>query len=384
MFVTPAASSAGGNVFMLNFLRWFKRNSSIPFFTVFGYGGDLEREFAALSETFIHGYDWKNLSFAGKSLQKIRQTLKLKEKRLKAEIERKNIGLIYSNTVINHEVLATFSDLNAPLISHCHELESVIYRTGIEGFNETKRKTEHFIAVSEAVRRNLIANHAVAAEKISTIHGFVPLEEISETAIGEKRKRILRELDLPENAFIVGASGTMYWRKAPEIFIQIADRVKKQKPDAPVYFLWIGGANKGDFVFFEMNYDVEKLGLEKTIRFLEHKKNPLDYFAAIDVFALVSREDPFPLVCLEAASLGKPVICFENAGGMPEFVETDCGFVVPYLNIEKFAERILELCADPELKNQMGNAAKQKVWRNHNIEISAPKILEIIERFREK
>jgi glycosyltransferase involved in cell wall biosynthesis len=60
----------------------------------------------------------------------------------------------------------------------------------------------------------------------------------------------------------------------------------------------------------------------------------LKYFAAFDVFALVSREDPFPVVCLEAASLGKPIVCFNSSDGEKEFVENDCGFVVPDLDIE--------------------------------------------------
>jgi hypothetical protein len=38
-------------------------------------------------------------------------------------------------------------------------------------------------------------------------------------------------------------------------------------------------------------------------------------------------------VCLEAAALGKPIICFGDAGGMPEFIEEVCELVVPYLDI---------------------------------------------------
>ena len=117
LFITPGATRAGGNVFLFNFLRWFKANSDIPFVTAFGYGGNLEKEFAALSKILIHGYEWENLGFTGKALQKILQALKTKEKLFKREIEKENIGLIFSNTVINHEVLATLSPLDAPMIS---------------------------------------------------------------------------------------------------------------------------------------------------------------------------------------------------------------------------------------------------------------------------
>ena len=58
-----------------------------------------------------------------------------------------------------------------------------------------------------------------------------------------------------------------------------------------------------------------------------------DYFSIFDVFALMFREDPFPLVCLEAALLEKPNLCFARAGGASELVESDSGFVVPYLDL---------------------------------------------------
>jgi glycosyltransferase involved in cell wall biosynthesis len=96
---------------------------------------------------------------------------------------------------------------------------------------------------------------------------------------------------------------------------------------------------------------------------------------------MVSREDPFPLVCLESASFSKPILCFEKAGGMAEFVENDCGFIVPFLDTETFADRILELYENPNRSKTLGENAAKKVRGNHDIEISAPKVLEIIERF---
>lgn len=380
LFITPEAKSNGANIFLLNFLRWFKVNSSIPFCTIYGHGGDLESDFAELSKTYLYALAWQPKNYLGRRLHGVVRRIEAKQRWLKHQIEKENIGLIYSNTVINHQIVDAFSDLNVPVLTHCHELESVIQRTGLEGFIETKRKSSHFIAVSEAVRQNLMVNHQIASEKISLVYGFIPLENWQEEVIAEKRRRITEELNIPPNAFIIGASGTIYWRKAPDIFIQIADKIHKTQPGLPIYFLWIGGARKDDFVFFEMNYDVGKLKLEKYVHFLEHKSNPLDYFAALDVFAMVSREDPFPLVCLEAAGLGKPLICFDEAGGMPEFVENDCGYVVPYLDVEAFADKITTLFYDRELTEKFGNNAAQKVRRQHNIESSAPKILEVIKK----
>jgi hypothetical protein len=95
---------------------------------------------------------------------------------------------------------------------------------------------------------------------------------------------------------------------------------------------------------------------------------------------LLSTEDPYPLVVLEAAALGKPIVCFAGSGGAPEFVENDCGFVVPYLDLEAVAERIAELIEAPELRKRMGTAARMKVQSRHDVNIAAPQILNFIER----
>jgi len=278
-------------------------------------------------------------------------------------------------------MLSMFDGRDVPVLTHCHELESLIQLSGIDNFNSLKERTTRFVAVSNAVKDNLIANHDIADEKISVIHAFTPIADMSDGETRAKRSAARHELWIPDNAFVVGASGTLNWRKAPEIFVQLAHAIKSRKPKAQIFFAWIGGAGKDDFRLFELNYDANRLEISDRLRFLAHTPNPLDYFAAIDVFAMVSREDPFPLVCLEAASLGKPVICFADAGGMSEFVEEDCGYVVPYLDLNAFATKIIELSSDPEKTKTLGENAKKKVRARHDIEVAAPAVTDLIEKY---
>jgi len=230
------------------------------------------------------------------------------------------------------------------------------------------------------VRENLM-RHAIADEKITVQHGFIPIPVLSAEEIAAKRVAVLRELGLPAEAFIVGASGTLNWRKAPEIFVQLAKAVARLDRDRSAHFVWVGGASKDAPEVFRLNYDIEKLCVADRVHFIAHTPNPLDYFSAIDVFAMVSREDPYPLVCLEAASVGKPIICFADAGGMPEFVEDDCGGVVPYLDIDRFAKRVIELSSDRGLTSRLGENAYRKVRTRHDIERSAPELSKLIDGF---
>jgi glycosyltransferase involved in cell wall biosynthesis len=380
LFLTPGASSVGGNIFLLNFLRWFKERSDIPFMIVYGHGGDLEREFEALAPSFNYGYEWNGLSGIAKNIQRIRRALGLNQRKVISEIRKKNIGLVYSNAVINHDVLnGIAAHVDSPVVAHCHELETLIQKHGIDNFDRLKARCDHFVAVADAVRENLIARHAIPDEKIEVIKEFIPVPQ-NRDELNARGRELRTRIGAGDDTFLVGGSGTVYWRKAPDLFIQIAARAKSISSGRDVKFVWIGGARTGDPSLIEARYDIEKLGLSDTVTFIEHMADPLAHFAAIDAFALTSREDPFPLVCLEAASLAKPIICFADAGGMPEFVRDDAGFVAPYLNLDAFAKAIVELAGDPARTELFGNRAAQRVNTDHNIETAAPRMLSVIER----
>ena len=382
LFISHDASRTGAPMVLLHLLRWLKTHTDIPFYLLCKHGGELESEFRAVAPVFVihKSKHRKNSSFANISF---RLQMKLHLHRLRKTLLKENIGVIYANTVMNGDLLVFLEELNCPVICHIHELECWIrYRTGLEAFYQIKKYSQHYIAVSEAVKQNLIRNHQIENERLDVIYEFIQTHSSIDNLKRQQqiRENICRNLGIPDNAFIICASGTTDWRKGPDLFIQLARIVHKYQSSRHVYFLWVGG-DKNGVRFGELWTDVKNLGMEQYIRFLGVQTNPLDYFVACDVFVLVSREDPFPLVCLEAASQGKPIVCFDKAGGMREFVEDDAGFVVPYLALEVMAHKIIDLLNSSRLRQQLGQKAQQKVRENHDIEVVAPKVLNIIEKF---
>jgi glycosyltransferase involved in cell wall biosynthesis len=79
-------------------------------------------------------------------------------------------------------------------------------------------------------------------------------------------------------------------------------------------------------------------------------------------------------VNLEAAFLEKPVLCFDKSGGAAEFVGDDCGFVVPYLDVEEMSNKILLLMESPELYRKLAQRAAEKVRESHS-DATAPRQL---------
>ena len=375
LFVSHHASRSGAPIALLHFLRWFKKNGSRPFSILLPTDGELTPAFAELAETWSIGRSrWRPdalrtnlLIWAGRSAWARRAEI--------ADVQKFAArcfpGLVYANSIASAPAIDMLRP-GVPVLTHVHELEYLFRVTASPALSGLLARTRQFIACSNVVKENLIRGHGVAPERVETVHESIPVDQVR---ADRPRRQILEELRVPDGAALVIGGGSQNWRKGADLFVQLARLVCGQRSD--VYFAWIGGSA---WEIAELEHDVRLFGLAAKVRFTRLVSKPADYFAAADVFVLTSREDPYPLVCLEAAAVAKPIVCFAGAGGMPEFVEEDCGFVVPYLNITAMTDRVLSLLDSLECRVTMGEAARRKVTQRHDISQAAPRIMEIIER----
>jgi len=361
---------------LLHFLRWFKRNSDRPFSVLLGRGGELVADFEELADTWSMDRScWRREALRTRVLYAAglgAWARRAQARDVQRFAARCPPALVYTNSIASAQALEMLAP-QVPILTHVHELEFVFSLEPESALSRLLRETRQFIACSNAARENLVRNHAVPASQIETIHESIPVADIRAE---RTREQVLRELHMPDDALLIIGAGFASWRKGTDLFIQLARAVCRRRSHA--YFAWIGGSGYPDGVQFE--HDVRVAGLTEKVRFTGAVLKPADYLAAADVFVLTSREDPYPLVCLEAAAVAKPIVCFAGAGGMPEFVEEDCGFVVPYLDIVAMAERIVHLLDSLQCRVTMGTAARRKVTQRHDISRAAPRIMEIIER----
>jgi glycosyltransferase involved in cell wall biosynthesis len=384
LFVSHDAMRTGAPVLLLHFLRWLRTNTSIDFEVVLRRGGELSAEFAALAPV------WHAETTTGRlacTTRRVARRLGLGAslddahiRRMVRKMSHRRFGVVYSNTFTNGAFVSQLGVLGCPVVTHVHELEWNILRPGEDNLRLVKAQTSRYIACSEAVKSNLVVRHGIERDRIDVIHGFIETRVLTAEQRAEARARVRSELSIPEGAYVVGAAGTTTWPKSPDLFVQLAYAMHRRRPARPVHFIWVGGGSPQDRRLAELRLDAQTAGVGDIMHFPGTRPNATEYFCAFDVLALVSREDSYPLVCLEAASLGTPILCFDRAGGAREFVEDDCGFVVPYLEVEVMAERTLELLASDELRHRMGEHAKAKVHRRHDVTVAAPQVLEVIRR----
>jgi len=373
LFVSYDAARTGAPILFLNFLRWVRDNTKLPFEVLLVNGGELEREYREVAPVHVLNEEEHQGGIWGRY---VRGRGWRRRKRMLATIGGNNIGLVYANTVANGEIIEQLSNRLCPVVTHVHELDYWMrYRVNPKSLEKVFNYTTRYIAVSQAVKNNLVQNFAVAGDKVEVIHGFVPVEEFTPQRAPED---VRQELGIEADAFVVGGAGTTDWRKGPDLFVQLARAVHSRVPDLPVHFVWVGGAKEGPR-FGQLRHDVVRCGLQENVHFLGSTDTPAEFFNIFDVFALVSREDPFPLVALESAALGKPVLAFDGAGGMKEFIEEDCGMVVPYLDVARMADHIVQLMKSPERRLELGRHGARKVRQRHNIDVVAPKITHLLE-----
>lgn len=383
LFISHDASRTGAPIVLLHFLKWLRSNSDYPFIVLLKKDGELKAKFEELSDVFVFthkSHRWIEIlrNFANHYCFQFPLD-RFHQMRIKRLVKKQDIGLIYSNTGTNGNILHFFSDLGCPVISHIHELEWAIHYYGLKGFNYVKNYTNTYIAASNAVKKNLISNHYIPENLIEVEYEFIDNSYNTFNSSDYIKDNIFNDLKIPKDSFVVCSSGTIDWRKGTDLFVQLAGKLRKNYPEKKIYFIWVGGEKSGQF-FNKISYDAAKLKIEPYIKFVGNKSNPLPYFSICHVFAMMSREDPFPLVCLEAASIGKPIVCFDQAGGIHEFVKKDAGFVVSYLDIDEMADRIIELKNNEILRSMLGHQASNIVNTYYDVNAIAPNILKIIEK----
>jgi glycosyltransferase involved in cell wall biosynthesis len=368
-------------------MRWMRDTLDWPFACILQRGGSLEPEFRALCQTVtLDRGDWIEGSARGNLLSRLglaRLRPYFDEACRDAVRLIQRADLVYLNTLDTHQIFRLATGRGKPILCHVHELETTI-RTwiGTRRADEVLAGSERVIACAHAVAENLRGRRGVPPGRIDVVHESI-LPNAPDSEAGEEVRRGLREeLRLGPKARLVGAVGQMGWRKGTDLFAQLAACVRRQAPGSDVYFVWLGDSlESNDHELFM--HDVARLGVADRVIHLPARSEPASFYRALDVFVLTSREDPYPLVCLEAGACGVPVVCFADAGGIPEFVQPDAGLIVPYLDLDAMAGAVLRLLADEPLRAQLGACARRKVLAEHDVKVAAPQILESIRRTME-
>lgn len=136
------------------------------------------------------------------------------------------------------------------------------------------------------------------------------------------------ELGIEADASVMIGVGYADLRKGFDLFLQTWRTVAHARSE-PVHAIWVGKIDPS----LENWLSTELRQAKATGHFhmLGYRNDMQVLLNTADIFALTSREDPFPTVVHEALSAGMPVFAFADAGGMSDYLtEHGLGTIVPH------------------------------------------------------
>ena len=88
------------------------------------------------------------------------------------------------------------------------------------------------------------------------------------------------------------------------------------------------------------------------------------FYAGADLYAMTSREDPFPSVVLEALDAGLPVVGFDGTGGLTTLRESGCVEIVPAFDVGAYAAAVEAWLDNPSRREHVATQARDLIRRD--------------------
>ncbi len=220
--------------------------------------------------------------------------------------------------------------------------------------------TDNIICISEAERISAKQKKITNSKKLVVINNGIDLERFNSC---QMKKR--SDLNIPDQAFLIGMTGRICKQKGTDIFVKAAAEIKKAIPEA--YFLLIGDATPSDLTMkTQIEMLIKKYNLENCLQITGWIDQPETVEPLLDVGLLLSRWEGFGLVLPEYMISGVPVVATKT-DAIP-FIVNDYqnGLLVPVEDVQAVVEKVLEIHTSPSLRERIINRAKEEAANNYN------------------
>jgi glycosyltransferase involved in cell wall biosynthesis len=386
LFVCHDASRTGAPLMLFWLLRGLLARQAVEAHVAILRDGPLRDDFAALCPTET----WRPFQptpWQQRLLAKVqRRPLSVDPDAWLAEVvARVRPDVLYLNTLVVGYALGRLAPPHVPpaVISHVHELEpSLTMLSKPELVERQLALSTLVLACAEPVRTNLVAHHHVVSERCALLPVGCPLAQALEPSTFDPQSRAVVNAMAEEKekgAFLFGCLGNPISRKGVDLFPLLLRECVDLFGDRSFRGVWVG-CGEGSAAHVNLLWDLHRLGLEDRALVLPGLPRGPAAIAQLDVFTLLSREDPFPIVVLEAGAQGIPTICFQDSGGIPELARREAVVAVPYLDLKAFARELYALAQHPEERRALGQRCQDIVLSEHTVEHLVPELERLIDR----
>ncbi len=299
--------------------------------------------------------------------------------------DRYSIDVALVNSIESHAVIRPLTERFVPSVLLIHEFFA--YTRPREDFVAAMRLAAAVVFSARIVQRNALTERTRPAVEASHVlaQGKSVIPTAAPTGLGAAAELVGIESFVRRGGrkrFFVLGVGTVQYRKGVDLFVATAAEVRRLAPDADVAMLWIGQGFDPEKDLGYSAYVQEQIAVAGTdnVAIVDEIESLEPVYARADALFLSSRLDPMPNVAIDAMSIGKPVICFDNATGVAEVLAdhpstAEC--ILPSPNIGEAARLILRLRSSPAFADAVSAGVRELAARYFHMPIYVARLFDI-------
>jgi glycosyltransferase involved in cell wall biosynthesis len=221
----------------------------------------------------------------------------------------------------------------------------------------------------------------VPGERLYLLGNGIDLERFSPGPKSEAaRRRVRAELGVDDTTVVVGAVGRLVWEKGYGELFAAAEQLRRRCPEVAVVVAGPSEPGKVDGIGPAAIAAAESSG----VRFLGHRRDVEDLYAAFDVYVLASHREGFPRSAMEAAAMGRPIVATDIRGCRQVVEDGVTGLLVPPRDTAALTDALARLARDPSVRSAMGRQAEAKATREFDQRRLIALTLDLYERLIER
>lgn len=200
--------------------------------------------------------------------------------------------------------------------------------------------------VSQRLKRRLIEEFKVNKERIAVVPIFVNIK----SKVESRRSKVENK-----DKFIFLTVGRLVPVKNIGMQIEAMSEVIKKYPNVE---LWIAGEGPEKE---NLEFRIKSLELDRRVKMFGWQNSIDKFYDQADVFLLTSYSEGWPLVILEAANYGLPIIMTDVGSAGELIINNESGIVIPVNDEVKLKEVMIDLIKSCELRKKIGEGARRAV-----------------------
>ena len=193
----------------------------------------------------------------------------------------------------------------------------------------------------------------------------------------ENRQTVRHDLRIPQSAKVILFVGRLNRDKGMLDLATAFDVIAKQCQDAVLVL--VGAEEDVPFNRIQEICNAER----DRLHYVSFTATPEHYMSVADIFCLPSYREGFGMTIIEAAACGVPTVASRIYGITDAVADGKTGLLFPAGDVAALTQALLRLITENELRQQMGNEARERALELFSSEKIAHKMLSLYDKLSE-